>query len=115
MADIGTQTPRRHQPSVFRSTRIDGDTRRVVRRLYRRLAASPVAFELEGERHAVEIDCGEGHAAPPAAMADPVPWTGDDGADLIDVRLVELAWARSGDKGDLSNIGLVARRRSLNE
>ena len=26
------------------------------------------------------------------------------------VRLIQLAWARSGDKGDLSNIGLVARQ-----
>jgi hypothetical protein len=27
-----------------------------------------------------------------------------------ELRLIDLAWARSGDKGDLSNIGLVARR-----
>ena len=26
------------------------------------------------------------------------------------VTLVQLAWARSGDKGDLSNVGVVARR-----
>ena len=26
------------------------------------------------------------------------------------VRLIQLAWARSGDKGDMSNIGVVARR-----
>ena len=26
------------------------------------------------------------------------------------VPLVSLAWARSGDKGDLSNVGVIARR-----
>ena len=34
---------------------------------------------------------------------------GGDGAGRA-CRLIRLAWARSGDKGDLSNIGLVARR-----
>jgi len=33
-----------------------------------------------------------------------------DAGPLRRVRLVELAVARSGDKGDLSNIGVVARR-----
>jgi hypothetical protein len=28
----------------------------------------------------------------------------------VSVRLIDLAWARSGDKGNLSNIGVVARR-----
>jgi hypothetical protein len=36
-------------------------------------------------------------ASAPAGEAAPVP-------------LVELAWARSGDKGDISNIGVIARR-----
>jgi len=31
------------------------------------------------------------------------------GQDTIEVPLVRLAWARSGDKGDISNIGVVAR------
>jgi hypothetical protein len=30
--------------------------------------------------------------------------------DRIEVPLVRLAWARSGDKGDTSNIGIIARR-----
>ena len=29
---------------------------------------------------------------------------------MVEVPLVRLAWGRSGDKGSLSNIGLVARR-----
>ena len=32
------------------------------------------------------------------------------GADAIEVPLIRLAWARSGDKGDTSNIGVIARR-----
>ena len=40
----------------------------------------------------------------------------DDGAntgDTIEVPLIRLAWARSGDKGDMSNIGVIARRPAL--
>jgi hypothetical protein len=35
----------------------------------------------------------------------------DDGADQIEVPLERLAWARSGDKGDKANIGVMARKR----
>ena len=37
---------------------------------------------------------------------------GDDGLerDTIEVPLIRLAWGRSGDKGDTSNIGIIARR-----
>ena len=30
-------------------------------------------------------------------------------ADTVEVPLIRLAWARSGDKGDISNIGVIAR------
>ncbi len=40
----------------------------------------------------------------PAAWIDPV------GEAQVEVPLVRLAWGRSGDKGNLSNIGLIARR-----
>jgi cyclopropane-fatty-acyl-phospholipid synthase len=62
MADLGTQTAHRPQASVSTGTPIHGDVPRAVRRLSRRLAASPVAFELEltdGSEHTF----GEG---PPA-------------------------------------------------
>ena len=36
---------------------------------------------------------------------------GDHTAELIEVALERLAWARSGDKGDKANIGVMARRR----
>lgn len=42
-------------------------------------------------------------------VADPAPWTPPAGPTKT-VPLVRLAWGRSGDKGDISNIGLIARR-----
>lgn len=48
-------------------------------------------------------------AAAVAALPDPAPWTMPAGPTRT-VPLVALAWGRSGDKGDLSNIGLIARR-----
>jgi hypothetical protein len=48
--------------------------------------------------------------SPAAALPEPAAWADPAGEALIDVPLVRLAWGRSGDKGDLSNIGLIARR-----
>lgn len=50
-----------------------------------------------------------GATTPAAALPDPAPWTMPGGPTRT-VPLVRLAWGRSGDKGDLSNIGLIARR-----
>jgi hypothetical protein len=33
-----------------------------------------------------------------------------EGQALVEVPLVRVAWARSGDKGDISNVGVIARR-----
>ncbi|MGO4393646.1 acyclic terpene utilization AtuA family protein [Variovorax sp. M-6] len=67
-----------------------------------------VTCVLDGERHAVAIPAGIGTAdVPPAVL--PGAWQDSDEAQE-DVRLISLAYARSGDKGDISNIGLVARR-----
>jgi hypothetical protein len=71
-------------------------------------AAVPVAFVLGGERYEIEIPAGvDGAAAGPAT--EPPPFE-EDGSEQVEVRLIELAWARSGDKGNLSNIGVIARR-----
>ena len=42
-------------------------------------------------------------------MPDPAAWSLPAGPTQT-VPLVRLAWGRSGDKGDISNIGLIARR-----
>ena len=50
----------------------------------------------------------------PAAIVRPVPpdsaATRAGGKALVEVPLIDLAWARSGDKGDAFNIGVIARR-----
>ena len=47
--------------------------------------------------------------ATPSALPDPAAWSMPAGPTQT-VPLVRLAWGRSGDKGDISNIGLIARR-----
>lgn len=44
----------------------------------------------------------------PTAPPQDLQWPVD--APTREVRLIDLAWGRSGDKGDIANIGLVARR-----
>ncbi|MGH8797499.1 MAG: acyclic terpene utilization AtuA family protein, partial [Caldimonas sp.] len=74
--------------------------------------AVDASFVLDGVRHPVAT-LRHGGAVPQAESADtPAPAFIDDGAASIEVPLIRLAWARSGDKGNLSNIGLVARRPS---
>ena len=70
--------------------------------------ALQVGFELDGERRAVPVAASADDTVTPP-IAAPAPFS-DGGEPTQPVRLIRLAWARSGDKGDLSNIGLVARR-----
>jgi hypothetical protein len=75
--------------------------------------------ELDGTR--TLIDCTPPAtsvlpAPPPGVRApaspdalDAVPSKPANGAGTHDVPLVRLAWARSGDKGDIANIGVIAR------
>jgi hypothetical protein len=70
--------------------------------------ALSLKFVLDGEPHGVRTALGTNEAA---ALPQPVPPSWDDqGQPLEAVRLVELAYGRSGDKGNISNIGLIARR-----
>jgi hypothetical protein len=71
-------------------------------------SAVAVGFVMDGERRAVAIptppaDSGASAPTQPAAYIEP-------NEPMDDVRLIELACARSGDKGNMSNIGLIARR-----
>lgn len=72
-------------------------------------ASVSVHVRLDRERHPVAVP------QPPAAATAPSPSLAPPaivatGEPLVEVPLVRLAWARSGDKGDLSNIGVIARR-----
>ena len=76
-------------------------------------SAVPVQLALDGGApRAVRVLAeGAGMPAPPLAPPPPpVAWPDDDASLLRQVRLIDLAWGRSGDKGDTVNIGLVARR-----
>jgi hypothetical protein len=68
------------------------------------------------------IEVPRSDALPPVPVAGTVPVraleaaTADQAArhtDTIEVPLIRLAWARSGDKGDTSNIGVIARHAAL--
>ncbi len=66
-----------------------------------------VGFVLDGERTRVDIPYTDG--ALPEDVPPPATWTDPD-EPMVEVPLIKLAWTRSGDKGNHSNIGVVARR-----
>lgn len=65
-----------------------------------------VEIDLDGERRRVDIPAGSSAALPaPSSTGEIATLTGNE----IEVPLVKLAWGRSGDKGNASNIGVIAR------
>jgi hypothetical protein len=68
---------------------------------------------IDGER----VDVPRSEASAPAPIPSPAraPETHEAplAPDAIEVPLIRLAWARSGDKGDTSNIGIIARHPAL--
>ncbi|GCL61961.1 acyclic terpene utilization AtuA family protein [Pseudaquabacterium pictum] len=73
-----------------------------------RSAVQPVV-KLGDQAIAVPMATTARPLAAPAPLPDPAAWKAPAGATQT-VPLVRLAWGRSGDKGDISNIGLIARR-----
>jgi hypothetical protein len=79
----------------------------------------PLAFLIDKSRVPARVRLGdqvwtvdEAPLAPlrqAPALPLPAPWMDTD-EEQVEVPLIRLAWARSGDKGDISNIGLIARR-----
>ncbi|WP_090137749.1 acyclic terpene utilization AtuA family protein [Limnohabitans sp. DM1] len=79
----------------------------------------PLAFLIDKSRVPAQVRMGDQvWSVPEAPVATPrpapmpplpVPWV-DPEEEQVEVPLIRLAWARSGDKGDISNIGLIARR-----
>ena len=70
-----------------------------------KVAVSAQIAVADGQQ-AVQIPAGQADQAPAPL---PVPAAESTG-ELTKVPLVQLAWARSGDKGDHSNIGVIARQ-----
>jgi hypothetical protein len=71
--------------------------------------AVDVSFTLAGHRHPVAVPLFGG-VLPRATAPDVPAYAADAGEPTQTLPLVRLAWARSGDKGNISNIGVVARR-----
>jgi hypothetical protein len=57
----------------------------------------------------IEVTVAPGAPFEPASIDRPGPVPAPSGAATATVRLIDLAWGRSGDKGDKSNIGIIAR------
>ena len=67
-----------------------------------------VGCVIDGERTEVPIP-RPGGTPPAAATQPPAAWV-EPNEPMVEVPLIKLAWARSGDKGNLSNVGVIARR-----
>lgn len=70
--------------------------------------ACELAVEVDGERQPVALPSI--NRFDPAALADDIPVPAASGPAQASVPLVKLAVARSGDKGNHSNIGVMARK-----
>jgi len=68
---------------------------------------TPVTVEVDGTTVPVQISTD---AVTLPALEPHRGEAGDPGADAVTVPLVTLAWARSGDKGNIANIGVIARK-----
>ena len=77
------------------------------------------SVEIDGQRIEVPRDAGPAAGeetfspTPPPSIAEPQAASFDGDAGIVEVPLIRLAWARSGDKGDTSNIGVIARHPAL--
>ena len=75
------------------------------------LPKAQVPVTVRGE--AGELVVEPAGAAAVRAADPPVPPAASQAAETAEVPLIRLAWARSGDKGDIANIGVIARRPEL--
>ena len=64
------------------------------------------------QKLSIDVPAGSADTASPAATASQAKEPASSG-DLVEVPLIRIAYGRSGDKGDISNIGLIARSVAL--
>ena len=64
---------------------------------------------INGQTQATAVPLDGGYV-PAKAVAEAVPAAAPAGTATVSVPLVKLAYARSGDKGNISNIGVIARK-----
>lgn len=80
-------------------------------RLYSALVSkSELPVRIDAGDGAREIAIPDGEGEPPAPASAAAGETAETPEDAVEVPLVKLALARSGDKGDDSNIGVMARK-----
>ena len=75
-------------------------------------ARVPARVRIRGETFEMNVPASGLAGGPPQGEPPPAPatWIPPAGEPLVEVPLIRLAWARSGDKGNISNIGVIARR-----
>jgi hypothetical protein len=78
-----------------------------------RMVASYALLADSGVAIPVPVPPGDDGATPVAARFEPLAPDPNDGEDVVTVPLIRLTYARSGDKGDISNIGVIARREEF--
>jgi hypothetical protein len=71
---------------------------------------APAQVRMAGATTPVHVSAGARAVDGAPDLPAPDAWTDPAGEPLLEVPLVQLAWARSGDKGNISNIGVIARR-----
>lgn len=71
-----------------------------------------ICVECGDARRAFALDLGPSPETLPAAVHTPT-LVDDVDTDLVEVPLERLAWARSGDKGNKANIGVMARKAAF--
>jgi hypothetical protein len=70
---------------------------------------TPTVTAADGVSQPVDVPSGQG-PVPPSPACERLTAAHCETGPIQEVPLVRLAWARSGDKGDSSNIGVIARR-----
>ena len=68
---------------------------------------------IDGAASPVDIPRGAAHLPAPVAIAAVATAVVDPDAMTGPARLLDLVWARSGDKGDSANVGVIARDPAL--
>ena len=70
--------------------------------------AVSIGVEVDGRQHSI-VDA-PGTRFDPTQLVHPAPPLPSELEDPVPVPLIALAWARSGDKGNKANIGVIARQ-----
>lgn len=82
-----------------------------VARLYSfTLAKDAVSIGIDANGTKSAFADANGERFDPASLPRPQTPRAEETSNLVNVPLVSLAWARSGDKGDKANIGVIARK-----